>query len=232
MLKLYIANKNYSSWSMRPWVLMTQTGIAFEEVLVRFDPFDVADSEFKRKVQSISPAGKVPVLVDDAHGKELAVWDTLAIAEYLAERFPALHLWPREAAARARARSVCAEMHAGFTALRSHCPMNIEASLAQVGQLLWRDKAAVRADVARIVGMWQGLLAEHGGPLLFGEFSIADAYFAPVCMRLRTYALPLPADIAAYVQRVADLPGVKAWIDGALAEQDFLDFEEPYRLSR
>ena len=232
MLKLYIANKNYSSWSMRPWVLMTQAGINFEEVLVRFDPFDAADSEFKRKVLGISPAGKVPVLVDDGPGKEFAVWDTLAIAEYLAERFPALHLWPREATARARARSVCAEMHAGFTALRSHCPMNIEASLHQVGQLLWRDKPAVRADVARIVGMWQGLLGAHGGPLLFGEFSIADAYFAPVCMRLRTYALPVPADIAAYVQRVADLPGVKAWIDGALAEQDFLDFEEPYRLAR
>jgi glutathione S-transferase len=232
MLKLYIGNKNYSSWSMRPWVLMTQAGIPFEEVLVRFDSFDAADSEFKRTVLGINPAGKVPVLVDDAQGKGLAIWDTLAIAEYLAERFPALHLWPREVSARARARSVCAEMHSGFGALRSNCPMNIEASLPQVGQLLWRDKAAVRADVARLVGMWQGLLAEHGGPMLFGDFTIVDAYFAPVCMRLRTYALPVPAEIAAYVQRVAALPGVKAWVAGALAEQDFLDFEEPYRLAR
>jgi glutathione S-transferase len=121
-------------------------------------------------------------------------------------------------------------MHTGFTALRSHCPMNIEAALPEVGALLWRDKAAVRHDVARLVAMWQGLLAAHGGPMLFGEFCIADAYFAPVCMRLSTYALPLPADVAAYVARVAALPGVQAWVAGAWAEKDFLDFEEPYRL--
>ncbi len=227
MLKLYIGNKNYSSWSMRPWVLLTQAGIPFEEVMVRFDAFS-ADSQFKQRLGSLSPAGKVPVLVDG----DLVVWDTLAIAEYLAEQHPALKLWPAGTAARARARSVCAEMHSGFQALRGACMMNIEAALPDVGALAWRDKPAVRADVARIVEMWSGLLAEHGGPMLFGEFTIADAYFAPVCMRLKTYALPVPAEITAYMARVSALPGVRAWIDGALAEHDFLDFEEPYRLRR
>lgn len=225
MLKLYIGNKNYSSWSMRPWVLLTQAGIPFEEVMVRFDSF-AAGSSFRQTVDAITPTGKVPVLVDE----QLVVWDTLAIAEYLAEQFPEKHLWPQDRAARARARSVCTEMHAGFTGLRSNCPMNIEAALPEMGALIWRDKPAVRSDVARLVAMWQDLLAAHGGPMLFGEFCIADAYFAPVCMRLKTYALPLPQDLAAYVDRVCALPGVKAWVEGALAEKDFLDFEEPYRL--
>lgn len=225
MIKLYIGNKNYSSWSMRPWVLLTQTAIPFEEVMVRFDSFEPG-SKFKQNLSALTPTGKVPVLVDE----QLAVWDTLAIAEYLAEQFPDKHLWPKDKAARARARSVCAEMHAGFTGLRSNCPMNIEASLPEVGALIWRDKPAVRSDVARLVAMWQGLLAEYGGPMLFGEFCVADAYFAPVCMRLKTYALPLPQDVAAYVERVCALPAMKAWVAGALAEKDFLDFEEPYRL--
>jgi glutathione S-transferase len=227
MLKLFIGNKNYSSWSMRPWVLLTQAGIAFEEVMVRFDSFE-ADSNFKTTVHALTPTGKVPVLVDS----DLVVWDTLAIAEYVAEQFSEHRLWPQDKAARARARSVCAEMHTGFTALRSHCPMNIEASLADTGALIWRDQAGVRADVARLVAMWSALLAEHGGPLLFGEFTVADAYFAPICTRLKTYALPLPPAVAAYVDRVCALPGVQAWMEGAHAEQDFLDFEEPYRLSR
>jgi glutathione S-transferase len=160
------------------------------------------------------------------------VWDSLAIAEYVAEAHPDKHLWPQDKAARARARSVTAEMHSGFTALRSACPMNIEAHLPDVGALLWRDSAAVRADVQRLVQMWSELLEQHGGPMLFGAFTIADAFYAPVCMRLATYALPLPEPIAAYVQRVQALPGVKAWIDGALAEADFREFEEPYRLRR
>jgi glutathione S-transferase len=227
MLRLYIGNKNYSSWSMRPWVLLKQAGIPFEEVMVRFDSFDTGSS-FKNTVNAQTPTGKVPVLVDG----DLAIWDTLAIAEYAAELFPDKQLWPSNKAARARARSVCAEMHAGFTALRGACPMNIEASLPDVGALAWRDKPGVRGDVTRLVAMWSELLAAHKGPMLFGEFSVADAYFAPVCMRLKTYALPVPAVIAAYVERVCALPGVKAWIDDALAEKDFLDFEEPYRLKR
>ncbi|PKO62071.1 MAG: glutathione S-transferase [Betaproteobacteria bacterium HGW-Betaproteobacteria-18] len=227
MMKLYIGNKNYSSWSMRSWVLLTQAGIAFEEVMLRFDAF-TPDSQFKAALRPLSPTGKVPVLMDG----DLVVWDTLAIAEYVAEQFPDKALWPQDTAARARARSICAEMHSGFTGLRTHCPMNIEARLPEVGALVWRDQAAVRADVARLVSMWQQCLQTSGGPLLFGSFTVADAYFAPICTRLVTHALPLPDDIQAYVQRVCALPGIKAWIDGALAEQDFLDFEEPYRLHR
>lgn len=223
-LQLYIGNKNYSSWSMRPWVLMTQAGIAFEEIMVRFDAFD-AQSTFKTTVSAVNPVGKVPVLVDDG----FAVWDTLAIAEYLAERFPEKALWPADPQARARARSVCAEMHSGFGALRSHCAMNIEASLPEVGRIVWRDQAGVRADVARLSDMWSTLLDAHGGPLLFGEFSIADAFFAPVCSRLRTYALPLAPQVQAYADRVLALPAVQAWVAQALAEHDFVAFDEPYR---
>ena len=227
MLKLYIGNKNYSSWSMRPWVLLRQAGISFEEAMVRFDSFD-ASSQFKSTLQGLTPTGKVPLLVDG----ELAVWDTLAIAEYVAEQFPDKQLWPADKAARARARSICAEMHSGFTALRSNCPMNIEASLPEVGALIWRDKPGVRADVQRLQDLWGELLAAHGGPMLFGQFTIADAYFAPVCMRLASYALPVNPTTAAYVQRVQALPGVAAWMEQARAEADFLDFEEPYRLKR
>ncbi|WP_332814105.1 glutathione S-transferase family protein [Ramlibacter sp.] len=227
MLKLYIGSKNYSSWSMRPWVLMRQAGIPFEEVKLRFDSF-APDSQLKRSIAEVSPAGKVPVLVDDG----FAIWDTMAIAEYLAEQFPDKSLWPGDKRARARARSVCAEMHSGFAALRGHCPMNVEASLPQVGPLGYRDKPAVRADVDRIVAMWAELLRQHGGPMLFGEFSIADAFYAPICMRFRTYGMPVPPHAADYIGRVCALPGVKAWIDDALAERDFREFEEPYRLAR
>ncbi len=227
MPKLYIGNKNYSSWSMRPWVLMRQAGIAFEEVKVRFDSF-APDSQFKRSLQGISPTGKVPVLVDGP----LVVWDSLAIAETLAEKYPDKHLWPQDPVARAQGRSACAEMHSGFTALRSHCPMNIEARLPDIGAIVWRDQATVRADVQRLAELWGALLQASGGPLLLGRFSIADAYFAPVCMRLITYGLPVPPHIAAYVERVRALPGVQDWIAGALAEQDFRAFEEPYRLQR
>jgi len=148
MLKLYIGNMNYSSWSMRPWVLLTQAGIPFDTVKLRFDAF-TPESSFKRTLKTLTPTGRVPVLVDG----DLVVWDTLAIAEYLAERHPEKNLWPADRMARARARSVCAEMHAGFAALRDSCPMNIEASLPQIGQLVWRDRPAVRDDVARLVEM-------------------------------------------------------------------------------
>jgi len=227
MLKLYVGNKNYSSWSMRAGVLLKESRIPFEEVKVRFDALD-AQSTFKQSLRYLTPVGKVPVLVDDG----FAVWESLAIAEYLAEKFPDRHLWPRDARARARARSVCAEMHSGFTALRTHCPMNIEASLPHIGALLMRDQPALRSDLERIVAMWSGLLDEHRGPLLFGGFTIADAFFAPVCSRLKTYALPVPEKVSGYMEQVFALPGVKAWVDDALAEQDFRDFEEPYRVSR
>jgi glutathione S-transferase len=224
MLKLYIGNKNYSSWSMRPWVLLTQAGIPFAEVMVRFDSFE-AGSKFKNTMASVSPTGKVPALVDG----DLKIWDTLAIAEYAAEQFPDKHLWPKDKAARAMARSVCAEMHSGFLGLRGNCPMNIEASLPEIGQIVWRDKPAVQADVKRLVELWSELLLKYKGPMLFGEFSAADAYFAPVCMRFNTYALPLPKNISDYVARVTNLPAVQAWIKAALLEKDFVEMDEPYR---
>jgi glutathione S-transferase len=227
-MQLYIANKNYSSWSMRPWVMLKNAGIAFDEVIARFDSFD-AGSQFKKTMTAVNPTGRVPCLVDDG----LVVWDTLAIAEYANEKYPAKLLWPQDVKQRARARSICAEMHSGFTALRSACPMNIEASLPDTGALALRDKPAVRADVARIEAMWSELLTQHGGPFLFGQqFSIADAYFSPVCMRFTTYHLSQRSDINAYIDRVRAAPGVADWIAAALVENDFRDFEEPYRLRR
>jgi glutathione S-transferase len=231
MLKLAIGNKNYSSWSMRPWVLLRHFGIAFQEEMLRFDGFG-PDSSFKQAVGRLSPVAKVPVLV---HG-DLVVWDTLAIAEYLAEyaaeHFPEHALWPRNQAARARARSMCAEMHSGFSALRNACPMNIEAKLHEVGARVLAEQAAVATDLARLVAMWREALAASGGPFLFGGFGIVDAYFAPVASRLLSYGLLLPADVEAYVERLWASPGVAAWVQDALAEQCFLDFEEPYRQRR
>jgi glutathione S-transferase len=226
MLQLVIGNKNYSSWSMRPWVLMRQFGIAFDEIKLRFD-FS-PDSAFYRELARHTPAAKVPVLRVDG----FAVWDTLAIAETLAERHPDLPLWPRNALQRARARSLCAEMHAGFGALRQHFPMNIEASLPAVGVRVMAEQPAVRADLVRVESMWAQQLDASGGPFLFGDFGIADACFAPVASRLRTYAPELSQAARAYVERVWGAPGVAAWVADALAERDFLDFEEPYRTSR
>jgi glutathione S-transferase len=227
-MQLYIGNKNYSSWSMRPWVMLTNAGIAFDEVMLRFDSMDKG-SEFKNAIEKINPVGKVPCLVDDG----LVVWDTLAIAEYIAEKYPDKKLWPADAKHRAHARSICAEMHSGFTALRSACMMNIEASLPDIGALVLRDKPAVRADVARIETIFSELLAQHGGPYLFGsQFTIADAYYAPVCMRFKTYALSQRKDVNAYVESVRAAPGVARWIAEALVEDDFRDFEEPYRMKR
>ncbi len=231
-MKLYIGNKNYSSWSMRPWVLLRNAGIAFDEVMLRFDSF-AADSKFKQAINPVSPTGRVPCLVDDSLANSLVVWDTLAIAEYAAEKFPAKKLWPQSVTQRARARSICAEMHSGFTGVRGACPMNIEADLPDVGALALRDKPAVRADVARIEAMWSELLTQYGGPYLFGsQFTIADAYFAPVCMRFKTYHLSQGHEINAYVEAIRNAPGVADWIADALTEKDFLDFEEPYRLKR
>ncbi len=226
MLQLVIGNKNYSSWSMRPWVLMRQFGIEFEEIKLRFD-FTPA-SGFYQRLARFTPVGKVPVLVVDG----FSVWDTLAIAETLADRFPDHPLWPRDPLQRARARSLACEMHAGFSALRSHCTMNIEAALPEVGARVLAEQAAVRADLARIDAMWSQQLAASGGPYLFGGFGIVDAYYAPVVARTRTYGLPLSADAQAYADRVWAAPGVAAWVRDALAERDFLDFEEPYRKSR
>jgi len=222
-MQLYIGNKNYSSWSLRPWLLMRETGIAFEEIKLRLD-FDEA-SPFKQTLRRIAPTGRVPVLVDAG----FAVWDTLAIAEYLAEKYPDKLLWPRERQARARARSICAEMHSGFSALRQHCPMIMEASLPEIGQGLMASRPDVVRDLARITEMWELELAAQGGPFLFGEFGIADAYFAPVCARIRTYALPISPRLAEYVDRIHALPALQEWVADAVAEHDFLPEDEPYR---
>jgi glutathione S-transferase len=224
MLKLYIGNKNYSSWSMRAWVLMRQAGIEFEETTLRFDSFE-PDSRFKQQVLQLNPSGNVPILEDGT----LRIWDSLAIAEYLAERHAELALWPRAQADRALARSVCAEMHCGFGTLRQLLPMNIEASLPQVGARLLREQPALAADVARLQALWSSLLARHSGPLLFDSFSIADAYFAPMVMRLLSYAIPVQPAVARYIEQLEQLPAVQQWCALARAEHDFRPFEEPYR---
>ncbi len=212
---------------MRAWVLMREIGIEFEECQVRMDGFD-DNSGFKTRMREISPAGKVPVLVDGT----VVAWDTLSIAEYLAEAFPERQLWPAAAADRALARSMCAEIHSGLSALRAACPMNIEAHLPHVGALAVRDNPPLVRDLERLIGMCSPLLANHGGPMLFGRFTIADAYCAPLVMRLLTYDLPVPADIQAYMERVANLKSVTEWVEQARQEQDFLVHEEPYRLTR
>lgn len=221
---LYIGNKNYSSWSLRPWLLMRHLGLPFTEVALRFDFTD--GSDFRRTVAAVSPAGRVPVLVDDTG---FAVWDSLAIVEALADAHPGAGVWPAERRARARARSVCAEMHSGFGALRSACPMNLEAHLPEVGARLLAEQPALHADLARLSGLWSDALAASGGPFLFGEFSAADAFYAPVATRLRTYGLPCPADGAAWMAHVLALPAFRAWEDAARAEHHFVPEDEPYR---
>jgi glutathione S-transferase len=237
-LHLLFANRNYSSWSMRPWVLLTELGLPFTEHVVRLFTTGGADDPFYAAVARWSPAARVPVLWIGARppspgdaGEGFAVWDSLAIAEALHERFPQAGVWPDDARARARARSVCAEMHAGFGALRTHCPMNIEAALPEAGARVLREQPAVARDLARIDAMWCEALAESGGRggMLFGAFSAADAFYAPVVMRVRTYGLPLSAPAAAYAERLAARPAVARWIAAALEEHDFIADDEPYR---
>jgi glutathione S-transferase len=225
-MQLYIGNKNYSSWSLRAWLALAQLNIPFEEVKLRLSFAD--DSDFKQQLADLTPAGKVPVLVDDG----FAVWDTLAIVEYLADKLPQAGVWPADRLARARARSLCAEMHAGFSSLRNLCPMNIEADLKAVGARLWDEQPELRRDVQRIDEMWTQQLANVGGPFLFGGFCAADAFFAPVCTRLRTYGIPVSAAAQVYCQRVWELPAMQSWIADARAEHDFLDYDEPYRTAR
>lgn len=227
-MKLFIGNKNYSSWSMRPWVLMRHAQIPFDEVMVRFDSF-APESKFKRTLAGTSPTGKVPVLQAEVDGRMQVIWDTLSIAEFLAELHPDRQLWPVQRAARARARSIVAELHSGFSALRQHFPMNIEAQLPELGPRIVHEQAAVRDDVLRIEEIWADCLAVSGGPFLFGTFGIADAFYAAVASRFRTYGVPLEASAQGYAVRVLQARGVAEWIDGARAENDFLEFEEPYR---
>lgn len=209
-MKLIIANKLHSSWSMRPWLLMTHFGIPFEEVLIPFGPtFD--DPDWKRQVKAHNPAGKVPALVDG----ETQVWESLSIIEYIADLRPDLAIWPRDRAARALARNVASEMHAGFSALRNACPVNLGKRHAP------RDRGPkVAADVARITQIWNDCRARHGqgGPFLFGAFSAADAMYAPVCTRFRSYSISVDPVSEAYCDAIYALPAFKLWRDAALQE--------------
>lgn len=223
-MRLYIGNKNYSSWSLRPWLLLRQAGIPFDEVKLRFDD-PSRPSTFKEEARKLSPTARVPVLEDDG----VLLWDSLAIAEYVAERFPDKQLWPKDRKERALARCICAEMHAGFGALRQHFPMNMELDDLSIGPRVLAQHPAAASDLARINQLFESALAMSGGPLLFGQFSIADAYFAPVLSRARSYGLPLSNASARYSEAVWALPALHAWKQEALAERDFLSDDEPYR---
>jgi len=213
-LKLVIGNKNYSSWSMRPWLVLTAFDIDFEEICIPLDRADTA-----ARIAAYSAAGRVPVLIDG----NLAVWDSLAICEYLAEQFAARPLWPQDTAARAMARSICAEMHAGFPDLRSQMSMNIHASLPGRGHT-----PGAQADIGRICEIWETCLANFGHrQFLFGDFSIADAFYAPVVMRFRTYAVSLAPALQGYADRVAAHPAVARWIRESLAETEVIPKYEP-----
>lgn len=208
-LALVIGNKNYSSWSMRPWLAMKHTGISFvEHRIVLYQP------DSKQRILEHSPAGKVPVLKDGTN----AVWDSLAILEYLAEKFPNRGLWPRNAAARARARSVSAEMHSGFAALRTHMPMNLRNTYPGRGLT-----SEVEADIARIIGLWTDCRTTAPGPFLLGDFCIADAMFAPVATRFLTYGVKLPSVCQRYVATLIALPAMQLWYADARAEREAID---------
>ena len=222
-MQLVIANKNYSSWSMRPWVLMKGLGLRFEERQISFKLG--MGTGFAQAMAPISPAQRVPVLIDEG----FAIWDSLAIIEYLHDKFPAHGIWPTDLRQRARARSICAEMHAGFIALRTHCTMNIEAHLPDDGARVYAQHEGVRRDLARIEAMWTEALAASGGPFLFGEFGAADAFYAPVASRIKTYALPISGVALAYADRLLAAPGPAAWIEAALNEHEFIAEDEPYR---
>jgi len=222
MYQLYIANKNYSSWSMRPWLVLKAFNLPFEEILLPF-PRERNTGTFKQDVLAINPNGKVPVLLDH----DLMLWDSLAICEYLAERHPEQHLWPQEFKQRARARCIAAEMHSGFAGLRNACGMNIRVHLADIGQRLWQDDAALRDDVARIEQIWSQRPDVNG--FLCGDFSIADAFYAPVVTRLMTYALPVSESAQQYMQTLLQYPAMKLWIEGALKEAMWVNYLESYQ---
>ena len=208
-LILVIGNKNYSSWSMRPWVVLSAFDIPFREIRILLDQPDTTS-----KIVEYSLAGRVPVLLDG----ELTVWDSLAICEYLAEKFPEKHLWPQQVAARARARSICTEMHGGFSSLRSTMSMDIRASHPGAGR-----STQTQADIGRISEIWEECLSQYGHhQFLFGDFSIADAYFAPVVMRFRIYDVFLAPALQAYMERVIAHPAVARWMEQAQAETEFL----------
>lgn len=205
-MKLVIANKNYSTWSLRAWLVARAAGLPFEEILIDLDAPDTTE-----KIRRYSAAARVPVLLDG----DVTVWDSLAIAEYLAEKAPAAGLWPADPKARATARAIAAEMHSGFGALRGYMPMNIRRPPAARP-----EKSEVSADIARITQIWRETRAAFGkdGPFLFGAFTIADAFYAPVASRLRTYAVPLGPVETAYVDAIFAYPPMAEWVAAGLAE--------------
>lgn len=217
MYQLFIANKNYSSWSLRPWVLMRELGIAFEERFVTFE-----SSGSYSKFRSFSPTGKVPCLQDG----ETTVWDSLAITEYLAERHSTV--WPSDRTARAWARSAAAEMHSGFGVLRDRCTMNCGIRVR-----LFDMPDALQADIARLSELWNEGLRRFGGPFLAGSsFTAVDAFFAPVAFRIQTYGLELEPQASAYAARLRDLKSMREWYASALAEtaRDWPHEEEAKKL--
>jgi glutathione S-transferase len=218
-LALVIGNKNYSSWSMRPWVLLKQAQIPFEEVQLKFDEHNGGLTV--PGIEKYSSARKVPVLVIDGE----PVWDSLAICETVAEIFPDKHLWPENAAARRVARSACAEMHSGFQALRGKMPMNIRNRYPGKGLTPESQR-----DIERVVALWTECRERFGGTgsLLFGKFSVADAFFAPVVMRFHAYAVKVPRVVQEYCEAVKALSAVREWSDAARRETEFVATDEPY----
>jgi glutathione S-transferase len=213
-LTLVIANKNYSSWSMRPWTLARGRGIPFRERMIKFESQD-----WKDNIARLSPSGLVPVLWEGEPGKGFATWDTLAIAERLHELFPKHGVWPADAQLRSRARSAAAEMHSGFRALRGAMPMNIRGSYPGKGM-----NPDVARDIARISAIW----AQAKGPYLFGDFCAADAFYAPVATRFVTYGVELKGAAQGYQRALLDSPAVKAWSADAVKETEFVADDEPY----
>jgi glutathione S-transferase len=213
-LRLIIGNKNYSSWSMRPWIAMKVAGIAFDETVISLNADD-----FKSRLLKVSGTGKVPTLIDGA----VRVWESLAILEYLADKFPDKKLWPRDAAARAHARAIASEMHAGFVPLRRAAPMNMWRPVMKLA-----IDAEVAANVSRIDAMWSDCRSRFGGggPFLFGEFGAADAMYAPVVSRFHTYALDVGPSSAAYIKSVMALPAWKEWHAAAVKEPWVLPEDE------
>ena len=219
-LTLVIANKNYSSWSMRPWVLLRGRDIAFRERMLKFE-----SQEWRDQIAKLSPSGLVPVLWEGEPGAGFATWDTLAIAERLRDLFPDRGIWPADPLARSRARSAAAEMHSGFRALRGAMPMNIRSRYPGKGL-----NEGVAKDISRIEFLWNDLRLKYGkqGPYLFGEFCAADAFYAPVATRLVTYGVELKAAAQDYQQALLESPGVKAWSVDAVKETEFVAEDEPY----
>jgi glutathione S-transferase len=213
-LTLVIGNRNYSSWSLRAWLAMKMAGVAFDEIRIALDAPDT-----KANILKHSPSGRVPCLIDG----DLTVWDSLAICEYVNETQARGRMWPARLASRAQARSVAAEMHSGFAAMRTHLPMDIRSRHPDKGAAALA-RPDVAADVRRVQDIWLECLARSGGPFLFGTFSIADAFFAPVVTRFVTYGVTLPPALGNYSERVLELAPMQEWIAAAQAEPEVIEY--------